>query len=539
MSDRFDLEAEVLLDNPCLVAEQNNIAQVQRAAERRGELKLADMIEARTRQAELLVSLTDERDAEKERADRAEQSLAELRAETAENFVRTFDYWQEAASELSRVTQRGAAERAALEALRGQLRFERESGTQAKSRIAELEAHELAVAEAIGIAYVPDTGPCAPGPRDRVLEEIASAVRVAGRAADLASELAEARNDLEKAQRAWTKEVAEAREVSAALVEQLRGLSAAHTSTVRDLRDRDHELSLANARGNRLQAQLTEARGELRRITESDFAHQIRLSRAVGDVKTTEVTIAALHAWRAKTSAAQSPSAKECNGPGCSYPDGCPKCNPLGTPTQSPSSADSDARECPDCYDGGACLPGGCGIDGCERCGKMCPTCNGSHELPASPPYETAPTLENGEGCPTCDSGVPCIRHLDSRHPGRVVRVESAPANPHIGSELDAAHMAEHGCVVAPGEPHDCPAVYPGDQAESRAAQSPPVTPEPMYLDPALMGRAPKPRPGFATAAELADVVSKLERLQGLVLRLWPFCDESKEIRAEREATKL
>lgn len=40
---------------------------------------------------------------------------------------------------------------------------------------------------------------------------------------------------------------------------------------------------------------------------------------------------------------------------------------------------------------------------------------------------------------------------------------------PHIGSALDAAHMAETGCVVAPGEAHDCPAVYPGEQADARA----------------------------------------------------------------------
>ena len=37
---------------------------------------------------------------------------------------------------------------------------------------------------------------------------------------------------------------------------------------------------------------------------------------------------------------------------------------------------------CPDCHDGGACLPGGCGIDDCPRCGKPCPSCNGSCEVP-------------------------------------------------------------------------------------------------------------------------------------------------------------
>lgn len=38
-------------------------------------------------------------------------------------------------------------------------------------------------------------------------------------------------------------------------------------------------------------------------------------------------------------------------------------------------------EKCPDCHDGGACLPGGCGVEGCERCGKQCPTCGGSCEV--------------------------------------------------------------------------------------------------------------------------------------------------------------
>lgn len=38
-------------------------------------------------------------------------------------------------------------------------------------------------------------------------------------------------------------------------------------------------------------------------------------------------------------------------------------------------------EKCPDCHDGGACLPGGCGVLGCERCGKPCPTCGGSCEV--------------------------------------------------------------------------------------------------------------------------------------------------------------
>lgn len=45
---------------------------------------------------------------------------------------------------------------------------------------------------------------------------------------------------------------------------------------------------------------------------------------------------------------------------------------------------DSGSVPCPHCYDGGACLPGGCGVDGCERCGKPCPTCEGTHELDAT-----------------------------------------------------------------------------------------------------------------------------------------------------------
>lgn len=38
-------------------------------------------------------------------------------------------------------------------------------------------------------------------------------------------------------------------------------------------------------------------------------------------------------------------------------------------------------KPCPDCYDGEACLPGGCGIDDCPWCGKPCPTCGGSCEV--------------------------------------------------------------------------------------------------------------------------------------------------------------
>ena len=46
-------------------------------------------------------------------------------------------------------------------------------------------------------------------------------------------------------------------------------------------------------------------------------------------------------------------------------------------------------RRCPDCVDGGACLPGGCGVAGCTRCGKPCPTCNGSCEVPRLQPETT------------------------------------------------------------------------------------------------------------------------------------------------------
>lgn len=37
---------------------------------------------------------------------------------------------------------------------------------------------------------------------------------------------------------------------------------------------------------------------------------------------------------------------------------------------------------CVHCSDGGACLPGGCGVPGCERCGKACPYCKGTCEVP-------------------------------------------------------------------------------------------------------------------------------------------------------------
>jgi hypothetical protein len=46
---------------------------------------------------------------------------------------------------------------------------------------------------------------------------------------------------------------------------------------------------------------------------------------------------------------------------------------------------ENGTARCPDCYDGGACLPGGCGVPGCKRCGKLCPTCDGTCEVrPAS-----------------------------------------------------------------------------------------------------------------------------------------------------------
>jgi hypothetical protein len=37
--------------------------------------------------------------------------------------------------------------------------------------------------------------------------------------------------------------------------------------------------------------------------------------------------------------------------------------------------------KCPDCYDGNACMPGGCGVPGCKNCGKPCPTCGGTCEV--------------------------------------------------------------------------------------------------------------------------------------------------------------
>ena len=55
-----------------------------------------------------------------------------------------------------------------------------------------------------------------------------------------------------------------------------------------------------------------------------------------------------------------------------------------------------ETRECPDCADGGACLPGGCGIPGCLKCGKLCPTCKGTCELPVE---ETPPCPKS---CPVC-----------------------------------------------------------------------------------------------------------------------------------------
>lgn len=50
----------------------------------------------------------------------------------------------------------------------------------------------------------------------------------------------------------------------------------------------------------------------------------------------------------------------------------------------------ANLTRCPDCVDGNACLPGGCGIEGCERCGKPCLTCNGSCEIDPRGLYKAA-----------------------------------------------------------------------------------------------------------------------------------------------------
>lgn len=40
--------------------------------------------------------------------------------------------------------------------------------------------------------------------------------------------------------------------------------------------------------------------------------------------------------------------------------------------------AQTGRRDCPDCIDGSACAPGGCGAVDCESCGQPCPTCGGT-----------------------------------------------------------------------------------------------------------------------------------------------------------------
>ena len=60
----------------------------------------------------------------------------------------------------------------------------------------------------------------------------------------------------------------------------------------------------------------------------------------------------------------------------------------LKTALAKPATMD----RCPDCYDGGACMPGGCGVDDCPRCGKVCPTCKGSCEIPRCTRMESGGT---------------------------------------------------------------------------------------------------------------------------------------------------
>jgi hypothetical protein len=49
---------------------------------------------------------------------------------------------------------------------------------------------------------------------------------------------------------------------------------------------------------------------------------------------------------------------------------------------QNNDEAGNETEACPACLDGGACMPGGCGVDGCKWCGKPCPRCGGTCEVP-------------------------------------------------------------------------------------------------------------------------------------------------------------
>lgn len=49
---------------------------------------------------------------------------------------------------------------------------------------------------------------------------------------------------------------------------------------------------------------------------------------------------------------------------------------------------------CGHCYDGSACLPGGCGVTNCKRCGEACPHCKGTCELPEN--QSTAKEADRG-----------------------------------------------------------------------------------------------------------------------------------------------
>jgi hypothetical protein len=65
----------------------------------------------------------------------------------------------------------------------------------------------------------------------------------------------------------------------------------------------------------------------------------------------------------------------------CAYAEAVPKLLARIAELEDEDDALTARLACPDCHDGGACLPGGCGVEGCERCGKPCSTCNGSCDV--------------------------------------------------------------------------------------------------------------------------------------------------------------
>lgn len=142
------------------------------------------------------------------------------------------------------------------------------------------------------------------------------------------------------------------------------------------------------------------------------------------------------------------------------YPDDCPEARARLVAKPVEETYESPADACPHCYDGGACLPGGCGIDGCDRCGKLCPHCNGTCVLPAEAtrycaecraPMKARP---GREVCRYCD--LRCGGYSDRPPHEAMLREESARQRMALMDERERPRPSRWSRELARKHPWEC-----------------------------------------------------------------------------------